>query len=499
MQSSRAATFLLLLLRTANSFTAFRGLALSRGAQERASLFSRTESLQIGRSVDSLVCHVSSTSDDAETSSKIEQKPTASKRSMLKFAVPALGIFLASPLLSNIDNAFVGKTVGSQGLAALSPGTVCTDNLLYLFTFLSRATTGIVSRAFAAKNEESTEGDIDAAREAASAPLSVAFICGLIMTFLYAFFTPNLLKVFNVDARLRSDAASYIYWRGAVTWAALTQSIALSVLLATRDAVTPLKIVGLASVLNVIGDYLLCVWPMRWGCAGAAAATSGATLVSCGFLLNAMKKKRLLPAFRLPSIQQLRGLLDFTGPLLAITLTRLGGLIAMQKSAMALGVQPLAAYQMSINLIIFFLLFGEPLSQLSQTKLPSLIDSNNSEAVKATLKSVGVLSTMAAVGVGSVAFASVEWGSTLFSSDPTVQILSRQAAPAVFLTVIASILSVAIDGAMLGAYNVQGSCSLVLVWVVSNLSFHVLHSIKRFWVYADGWTRNIWCTTWHVK
>lgn len=46
----------------------------------------------------------------------------ASKRQMLGFAIPALGIFLCNPLLSNIDNAFVGRMSGTSGLAALSPG-----------------------------------------------------------------------------------------------------------------------------------------------------------------------------------------------------------------------------------------------------------------------------------------------------------------------------------------------------------------------------------------
>lgn len=72
--------------------------------------------------------------------------PTASKREMLGFALPALGIYLSNPLLSNIDNAFVGKTVGTAGLAALSPATVAVDQMLYLFSFLSRATTVSYSR-----------------------------------------------------------------------------------------------------------------------------------------------------------------------------------------------------------------------------------------------------------------------------------------------------------------------------------------------------------------
>jgi hypothetical protein len=87
----------------------------------------------------------------------------SSKRALLSFAVPALGIYLTNPLLSNMDNAFVGKTVGVTGLAALSPATLCIDQMLYLFGFLSRATTGLVARAYG------QEGNTTAARDVASA------------------------------------------------------------------------------------------------------------------------------------------------------------------------------------------------------------------------------------------------------------------------------------------------------------------------------------------
>ena len=48
---------------------------------------------------------------------------------MLKFYGPALGIFLAGPLMSNIDNAIVGRAAGVSALAALSPGTVLADQV----------------------------------------------------------------------------------------------------------------------------------------------------------------------------------------------------------------------------------------------------------------------------------------------------------------------------------------------------------------------------------
>lgn len=226
----------------------------------------------------------------------------ASKRQMLKFVLPALGIYLMNPLLSNIDNSFVGRTVGKAGLAALSPATLCIDQALYLFSFLSRATTGLASRAYANASSTSgcdgTTGNVGAARDAASPALTVSLICGVALTLLYTFRTSSLLEILNVDPVLRASASSYIHWRGVSAWAAMAQSVLLSLFMVTRDVITPLKIISCAAVLNIIGDYLFCVWPIRGGCGGAAAATACATLISSFWMVNTLRKKKLLPALR---------------------------------------------------------------------------------------------------------------------------------------------------------------------------------------------------------
>ena len=54
--------------------------------------------------------------DDDDANKNKNDSSSSSKREMLKFAIPALGIYLTNPLLSNIDNAFVGRTVGAVGL-----------------------------------------------------------------------------------------------------------------------------------------------------------------------------------------------------------------------------------------------------------------------------------------------------------------------------------------------------------------------------------------------
>jgi len=283
------------------------------------------------------------------------------------------------------------------------------------------------------------------------AALTISLICGACLSLFYTFFTPSMLAALQVDAALRPAASSYIYWRGAIAWAALAQSACLSTMMATRDAITPLKIIGLAAAVNVVADYLLCAWPLRLGCAGAAAATSFATLLSCGFMLQGLAKKNILPRIKMPTMKKFTELLEFTGPLLLITLTRLGGFIAMQRTAMKLGVEQLAGYQLCINLMMFFLLFGEPLSQLSQTKLPSLLDEKDGPSVFANLKSVLTLAGITSVGIGAVAFAAAACGSGIISSDLGVQLVAKSAAPTLFVTVAVSIFAIAVDGAMLAS------------------------------------------------
>ena len=244
----------------------------------------------------------SSYGDQHDKSNTNSTPSEASKRQMLKFVLPALGIYLMNPLLSNIDNSFVGRTVGKAGLAALSPATLCIDQALYLFSFLSRATTGLASRAYAnassTSGSDGTTGNVGAARDAASPALTVSLICGVALTLLYTFRTSSLLEILNVDPVLRASASSYIHWRGVSAWAAMAQSVLLSLFMVTRDVITPLKIISCAAIVNIIGDGLCCVWPIRGGCGGAAAATACATLISSFWMVNTLRKKKLLPALR---------------------------------------------------------------------------------------------------------------------------------------------------------------------------------------------------------
>merc|ERR1712144_63484 len=99
-----------------------------------------------------------------------ESNNEASIWELLKFTVPTMGIWLASPILSLVDATVVGSQSVVE-LAALTPGTVLVDYLVYVFTFLGIATTNILSVTVAERNGKRTESRLNDA-------LTLASICG---------------------------------------------------------------------------------------------------------------------------------------------------------------------------------------------------------------------------------------------------------------------------------------------------------------------------------
>jgi hypothetical protein len=109
-----------------------------------------------------------------------------------KFALPCLGLWVAQPLLSLVDTAFVGlsgnPSMSASNLAALGPATTFFDGATYLFAFLNVATTNLYSTARAQHGEQS-----DQAESVVRTASRVALRCGVgIMVFLLAFARPLL-------------------------------------------------------------------------------------------------------------------------------------------------------------------------------------------------------------------------------------------------------------------------------------------------------------------
>lgn len=387
--------------------------------------------------------------EEEEVAGDPEEAAAVSKTEMLKFALPALGIYLAAPLMGNVDNAFVGRFSGTAELAALSPGSVFANNILFLFgSILNSATTGLVARAWAGGSGDDA---VERARAQLGSTMSVAWVIGLALTVFYALASPWAIRALGTPEGIADKAATYARITGLASWASIAQGVSLSALLSTRDAVTPLRVVFSAQIVNLACDFLLCCWPFRAGIAGAAAATAFSTVVGFCLMARALGRKGLFPRPRLPSRADARPVLEYAGPLFIITAARVVGFSAMALTAGTLGTAHLAAYQVIISVFVVFLFVSGPLGQNAQTLLPSLIDSGDRPALRRTFANVLLISSAVGAVTTALYSAALRFGAGAFTSDAAVLEQVGIGGPSSLVPMATLLVLGTVDGALTAA------------------------------------------------
>lgn len=223
----------------------------------------------------------SSDVDVAKSSNEIVEKDTAidstpSVRKILKFAVPAIGVWLCGPILSLIDTSAVGVLSGTVQQAALNPAVAVTDYAALLIAFLYTGTTNMVASA-----QQSDRGTNDMPRTAkmmiGAMRMSTYVGVGL-GAFLFAFARPLLSGIIGNDSispAVFAAAMKYVRIRALGMPAAAILGSTQAACLGMQDIRSPLYVLGAAAIINLLGDILFVGHsnPLIGGTAGAAWAT----------------------------------------------------------------------------------------------------------------------------------------------------------------------------------------------------------------------------------
>ncbi len=167
-------------------------------------------------------------------------------------------------------------------------------------------------------------------------------------------------------------------------------------LLCAQDTKTPALAVLVASVVNIVGDYIF-VAKMRWGVRGAALATSVASLLSNGMLVGQVWKMMngwknayqetmkigtldqnkqgdpcSIPFISFPDRKSLVSLILLAGPMFFVMVGKITGYFAMNVRAGSFGMVAMACHSVLTRMFFFLNTLGDSLSQSAQTFLPGL-------------------------------------------------------------------------------------------------------------------------------
>ena len=240
---------------------------------------------------------------------------------ILRFALPALGVFLSSPLMSLIDTVFVGAGGNTAELAALSPGTALCDNLVWFFNFLWVATTGLVASNLARGK--------DKVREQVQCSLYFAALLGVFLSIFLGLAGAPMMRLMGVEEGVLRPAMSYVAWRGVSMPFQLIGMACNAALLGIQDARACFYITMAAAAVNFAGDFLLC-YVCNAGLVGAAIATSASIIVYGLLQVNSLARRGILPSLsaqiRRPKGSVVSGFVGYGGPYLFVVslLTFLG-------------------------------------------------------------------------------------------------------------------------------------------------------------------------------
>ncbi len=367
----------------------------------------------------------------------------ATRRAVLRLAVPAFLTLVAEPLFLIADSAIVGH-LGTPQLAGLGVASAALLTAAGVFVFLAYGTTALVSRTLGAASE----------REAVGAGLDGVWLAGglgLLAAWLVGGYAEQICGVFGASEQALEHAVVYLRISAIGLPAMFVVLAATGILRGLQDTRTPLIATTLGFGGNIVLNVLL-VYGMGWGIAGSAWGTViaqwGMALGLFGVVARSAHHLRAPLRPHLGGI--LRAALDGV-PLLIRTLALRAVLLVTTWVAAGFGDVPLAAYQVSATIWSFLGFALDALAIAGQALAGRALgagDVAGTRVATALMARWGLLSGV----VAGVALAAVHlWLPALFTTDPAVR-----AAVAVGLLAVAvgqPIVGYAyvLDGVLIGA------------------------------------------------
>ena len=202
---------------------------------------------------------------------------------MLGFAMPVFLSQLFQQLYNTADALIVGRTLGTEALAAVTSSGALSFLLVSFFTGTAMGGGVVISRYFGAGNPERVS-------QAIHTMIALGLASGAALTVFGAALTPTFLRWMRTDPEVMEDAVAYFrcYFLGVL--ALVLYNICRSIMNALGDSRRPLYYLIFSSLLNVALDVLFLAG-FRWGVWAAAAATVISQAASAALCLVHLMRK----------------------------------------------------------------------------------------------------------------------------------------------------------------------------------------------------------------
>lgn len=243
------------------------------------------------------------------------------KKALILFAVPLFFSQLFQTLYNTADTVIIGYYLGDSSLAAVGSVAALFELIVGFCTGFGQGLGVVAAQKFGAQDTRGFKASV-----ALSILLSLILSAGLSAVMLWLM--PSVLHFMQTPADIYADAYSYISVIAAGLVVTMFYNLCAGMLRAAGDSKTPLYILLISSVLNIILDIVF-ITSLGMGVDGTAWATviaQGISLLVCLVWIG-WKKRLLVPALK-----------DFSwNPALLSSLSQMGFSMALMSSIVSLG------------------------------------------------------------------------------------------------------------------------------------------------------------------
>ena len=429
---------------------------------------------------------------------------------VLRLSFPAIFENLMATLMQLCNMAMVGS-LGPLATATVAVNASPTWVLNSLVMAVGVGATALTARFTGAKDSEKAES-------ALGQTFLLGLVMGALLTFLSLFLAPMLPKWLHADPALYKDATDYMR---ILCLGFLPYYMGLSLAAALRgagDMRTPMAASGAASLLNILGGFLL-VFPSRnisflgasipmWGAGlgvrGAAVSTAVTTALSGVWLLlhvlNKSSRLRLRISGLRPDFSLIGRLLKIGIPSALERLSISLGQVAYIGMVASLGTAQLAAHHLVVTIESLSYMPGYGFGAAAATLVGQAIGAGEPENARRQAKLCIRLCLITMTITGVLLYIPAHWWMHLFTTDAAVLMIGASILRICALEQPATALHIVSSGALRGAGDtrVPFVIALISMWGVrltlAWLFLNPLHmGIQGAWwaMVADLWFRGL--------
>lgn len=279
--------------------------------------------------------------------------------SLIRFALPVLGALILQAAYGAVDLLVVGWFGDAASISAVGTGSSFMQMVTFIITSLAMGTTIIIGQHIGEKKPKE-------AGDTVGTTIVLFLIIGIVMTVLLEVFATGIVEILQVPEASFDKAVLYIRICSGGILIIIAYNVISSVLRGVGNANLPFIFVGVACVVNIIGD-LVFVGALKMDVAGAALATVLAQLVSVIVSVCVLGKQNLPISFSMKQCRfysgELRKILNVGVPIaLQETMVQISFLV-INSVVNDMGLMESAGYGIAQKIISFIMLVPSSVMQ----------------------------------------------------------------------------------------------------------------------------------------